>query len=34
MLEVLDFRGEEFRGSLLTELRQLSSQVGAYLTER
>ena len=30
LLEVLDFRGGEFRGSLLAEFRQLSDQVGAY----
>jgi len=32
ILEVLDYRGGEFRGSLLTELRDLSHQVGTYLT--
>jgi hypothetical protein len=31
MLEVLDFRGGEFRGSLLAELRELSTQVAACL---
>ncbi len=31
MLEVLDFRGAEFQGSLLAELKDLSHQVGVYL---
>ena len=31
MLEVLDFRAGEFRGSLLTELRELNHQVSNYL---
>lgn len=34
MLEVLDFRGGEFQGSLLTELKELSSRVGGYLGAR
>jgi len=34
MLEVLDFRAGEFRGSLLTELRELSQQVASYLGAR
>ncbi len=31
MLEVLDFRGAEFQGGLLTEFKDLSQQVGMYL---
>lgn len=31
MLEVLDFRAGEFRGSLLAELRELNHQVAGYL---
>ena len=33
MLEVLGTRGQEFRQSLLEELRQLAQEVGRYLAE-
>lgn len=32
LLEVLEFRGSEFQGTLLAELRLLSGQVGAYFS--